>query len=188
MAERGCFALFCGGAEGPSGDVEHKRPAKKAVDSCKTSESTIKDGLGGKDPQRDAKVQKLERKFNKYFNAHNGTNLQTGDEDLFREHQSQSTYGYLTFKGMEDMFRDMDTEGKIFYDLGSGVGKPPVAAAMLFPNLKKCIGIELSKGRHLQGAAVLKELKDREIRDKVELRHGYTIRQQLIWLTATILI
>ena len=33
--------------------------------------------------------------------------------------------------------------GEVFYDLGCGSGQPLMVAALLFPELAKCTGIEL---------------------------------------------
>jgi len=127
---------------------------------------------GNRTPNRERTVRALEKRFNRWFNAVTSTNLGKGDDVIFREHGSQSTYGYLTFSGMDDMLSQVETKDKVFYDLGSGVGKPPVAAAMLFPDLKKCIGVELSKGRHDQGIAVLKDMKDKSVKEKIRLYNG----------------
>jgi len=124
-----------------------------------------------RDPEREAYVKKLELKFNRYF-SDVSSNIGHGDQETFKQHRSQSTYGYLTFGGMEDMLAQVETNGKIFYDLGSGVGKPPLAALMLYPDLKKAIGIELSKARHEQGMQVIKKIKNANIESKLQLIQG----------------
>eukprot|EP00466_Bigelowiella_natans_P000625 jgi/Bigna1/85003/estExt_fgenesh1_pg.C_10571 len=71
------------------------------------------------------------------------------EEELFRKSSmSAPVYGEMTFEGTRKMLSAVETKGKVFYDLGSGYGAPIVAAAWLFPELKKMIGIELSPSRH----------------------------------------
>jgi len=43
---------------------------------------------------------------------------------------------------------------------------------MLFPELQKVVGIELSGERHTYATKALKELLDKKVRDKVQLIHG----------------
>jgi len=182
--------MLCGSLSGPSGiEGEEKglpkprKPRSKPSThdpTKKPSSGTSSVGLGRKrDPDRQVLVAKLEKKFNRYFNTVTSTNLGAGDEDRFRDHRSQSTYGYLTFSGTDDMLTGIETKGKVFYDLGSGVGKPLVAAVMLFPKLKRAVGIELSKGRHDQGTMVLKEIKDKNIKAKVVLVQGSMLDAEL---------
>jgi len=134
--------------------------------------ATVQDGERKKrDPVRSAEVERLAKKFYGFFSSVK-TSIGEGDRALFRTHQSQSTYGFLTFEGMDDMLIDEETKEKVFYDLGSGVGKPPVAAIMLFPELQKVVGIELSGERHTYATKALKELLDKKVRDKVQLIHG----------------
>lgn len=45
------------------------------------------------------------------------------------------------------LFQDSQEPSAIFYDLGSGFGKPSLAACLALPNyLKSCIGIEYLEG------------------------------------------
>ena len=46
------------------------------------------------------------------------------------------TYGELTRDGLLNLFKDVDTNNKTFYDLGSGDGNVLIYASEEFPNLK----------------------------------------------------
>eukprot|EP00927_Polykrikos_kofoidii_P043629 TRINITY_DN37705_c0_g1_i1.p1 TRINITY_DN37705_c0_g1~~TRINITY_DN37705_c0_g1_i1.p1 ORF type:complete len:400 (-),score=69.06 TRINITY_DN37705_c0_g1_i1:150-1349(-) len=79
------------------------------------------------------------------------------------------TYGELTIDGVVALLRDADERRRrfpgqrmrYFVDLGSGTGKIVLCAAVLFPFLTRCIGVELSERRHrlaLKAQAELQEL------------------------------
>jgi len=71
--------------------------------------------------------------------------------------QGSDIYGEVTKKGTNDLvnyFKDYFNENTIFYDLGSGLGKMVLHIGLKY-NIKKSIGIELSKERY-QGAIDLK--------------------------------
>ena len=61
-------------------------------------------------------------------------------------------YGEITFAPIAEILDDLNNKGlikdqSIFYDLGSGFGKPCLAAALTLPSkFKKCIGIEYLDG------------------------------------------
>jgi SAM-dependent methyltransferase len=61
-------------------------------------------------------------------------------------------YGEVVMPAMAAIFHKLNqrgllTEGGVFYDLGSGIGKAVIAAALLHP-FSKCTGIELLKNLH----------------------------------------
>ena len=60
------------------------------------------------------------------------------------------TYGEITFGPMAEVLRSLPLDGKsglTFYDLGSGFGKPCLAAALvLSKELSRCVGIEYLDG------------------------------------------
>lgn len=60
------------------------------------------------------------------------------------------TYGELTEKGLVNLLNEVNTKGKIFYDLGSGKGNVLKYAAKNFDSLKQIVGIEIIKERHEQ--------------------------------------
>ncbi len=67
------------------------------------------------------------------------------------------TYGELTRDGLLNLFKDVDTNNKTFYDLGSGDGNVLIYASEEFPNLKKIVGIEINKNRHIKAEKIIKE-------------------------------
>ena len=75
------------------------------------------------------------------------------------------TYGELTNDGLKTMLNEIDTENKVFYDLGSGKGSVVINAVNNFPNLKKSVGIEIVKDRH--NDAINKRDKE-DLKDKIE--------------------
>lgn len=56
-------------------------------------------------------------------------------------------YGELTSQGLKSMLENINTNNKIFYDLGSGNGCLALRTLISY-NFSKVIGIELSKQRH----------------------------------------
>jgi len=160
------------------GSMVGKREAEEGVQNA-NSDREKKPGCSRKrSASREVHMRTLRKDFHRIFFTKK-TNLGVGDEDRFREHHSQSTYGYLTFEGVDDMLSTVETQGKVFYDLGSGVGKPPVAALMLFPELKRSMGIELSIGRHEQALMAVKEIKDKKAREKLSFIHGSMLEEPL---------
>ena len=61
-------------------------------------------------------------------------------------------YGEITFEPIAEILIDLKSKGvikpqSVFYDLGSGFGKPCLAAALSLPEqFKVCIGIEYLDG------------------------------------------
>ncbi|GAB5361519.1 hypothetical protein AAMO2058_000720000 [Amorphochlora amoebiformis] len=73
----------------------------------------------------------------------------------------------MGIEGVKQMLESVDTKDKIFYDLGSGLGAPIIAAAIFFPELKKLIGIELSPSRHETALKAAERLVFPETRKKI---------------------
>jgi len=68
---------------------------------------------------------------------------------------SCGTYGEIVYESMDTILHDLNvTQDDVFYDLGSGVGKAIIQAALDFP-FKKVVGIELSLTRHNRALQVL---------------------------------
>ena len=54
------------------------------------------------------------------------------------------TYGEVTFPSFIPLIEFVSPQpGEVLYDLGCGSGRPMIIAAMAFPQLQACIGIEL---------------------------------------------
>ena len=75
------------------------------------------------------------------------------------------TYGELTSDGLKTMLSGIDTENKVFYDLGSGKGSVVINAINNFKNLKKAVGIEIVKDRHNDA---IKRREKEDLKDKIE--------------------
>jgi len=112
----------------------------------------------------------LEKKFDALMKFQTDTSISREDEKIFGESGSGFTYGYMCWGGVAQMLGTVITERKVFYDLGSGVGRPVFAAAMQFSRLKKAVGIELSKQRHEQAVHICSKIENEGIKDKIELR------------------
>lgn len=69
-------------------------------------------------------------------------------------------YGELTKTGLFDLLQGINKSNKVFADLGSGSGNVVINAINRYPSLKKSIGIEYSKHRHLLAVAKSKNLSD----------------------------
>ena len=89
---------------------------------------------------------------------------QLGEVDI---QMTPFTYGEITFEPIYEVLTYLKNEGllpkksgNLFYDLGSGFGKPCLAAALSLPEeLSKCIGIEYLDGLY-QESLKLKEVYD----------------------------
>jgi hypothetical protein len=67
------------------------------------------------------------------------------------------TYGELTLEGYKKMMTNIKTNGRNFYDLGSGIGKV-IMYSYLYSNFDKCIGVEYHKGRVSQARTARKRI------------------------------
>ena len=76
------------------------------------------------------------------------------------------TYGELKKEGLLHLLSNYDTNGKTFYDLGSGKGNVLVYAAEEFKNLKKIVGIELDESKHNEAK---KSDKGKNMSDKIKV-------------------
>lgn len=77
-----------------------------------------------------------------------------------------SAYGELTNNGLKELFKNIETDNKIFYDLGSGNGTLIIRSILLY-NLQKAIGIELSKKRYEYAINLYNKLKNPELKNKI---------------------
>jgi SAM-dependent methyltransferase len=89
------------------------------------------------------------------------------------------TYGEFNRNGVEtyiNYFKDHLNENSVFYDLGSGLGKMVIHIGEE-ANIKKSIGVEYSKERHI-GATHLKEnyVSDN---DRISFINGDILKQDL---------
>jgi len=73
---------------------------------------------------------------------------------------AHGTYGYITPEGLTTLLKGLRKQGRTFYDLGSGIGRPAVSVAMLFPQIEKIVGIEMSNQRHKESERILATLPE----------------------------
>ncbi|CAG9324759.1 unnamed protein product [Blepharisma stoltei] len=86
--------------------------------------------------------------FTKLFEDVDGGNVSGAERKRLKiTGKCEFTYGEIEFMHMVPIFElCKPKEGEVFYDLGCGAGKCLVAAALAFPNLRLCKGIELLPG------------------------------------------
>ena len=83
------------------------------------------------------------------FNERNATESHDGTE---------FTYGEVSFPFFIPLIEFVDPkEGEILFDLGCGSGRPMMIAAMAFPQLQTCIGIELMPKVYELGSQVVEK-------------------------------
>jgi len=98
--------------------------------------------------------------YEKIFTGVDGFSLSYAWQQLDRgdkERDRNLTYGEIDFEGFFQILYDVPgiVERQVFYDLGSGVGKAVIAAALL-GNFKEVVGIELLPPLHEQAIVVSK--------------------------------
>lgn len=75
--------------------------------------------------------------------------------DILRSSRSSATYGELTQTGARNLIRHLDPKPQdVFLDIGSGVGKLVLQAAMSV-GMRQCVGIERVRARHEYAVAAL---------------------------------
>tara|TARA_B100001287_G_scaffold276862_1_gene290298 strand:- start:37180 stop:37719 length:540 start_codon:yes stop_codon:yes gene_type:complete len=84
----------------------------------------------------------------------------------FQKNGFDSTYGELTISGVDTILKNINTNNKIFYDLGSGIGNVILNACKRFSHLKKCIGVEFSEERTEIANQQLR--KNKRLKDKIQ--------------------
>ena len=87
--------------------------------------------------------------FNRIFkDLSGGFSIPKEEEAFIRQNKGNPLYGEITFASMDKLLKKFKfKDDDYFYDLGSGVGKFIIYAS-LNSNIKKAVGVELSKSRH----------------------------------------
>ncbi len=97
------------------------------------------------------------------------------------------TYGEITCDGSVELaniftklrpINNYSPEQRVFYDLGSGIGKNVVLLASLVPYLN-AKGIELVKDRHDTAMSVYNNLTDKSLKKRIEFINGSFLDKQL---------
>ena len=100
-------------------------------------------------------TRKILRRLYKDIDGH--IDLGAKEQEKIRAAKSSAIYGEITPAAAEKLIEYINFKPKdVFYDLGSGVGKLIIHAAML-AKPKKLVGIELSTSRHAMARSVLKQ-------------------------------
>ena len=85
----------------------------------------------------------------------------------------RTTYGEITEGGIQiisDKFKELK-HGKVFYDLGSGIGKVVLGMAFLNENLQSR-GVEIVPERIRANQQALERVKRRQITERIQIRLG----------------
>mmetsp|Transcript_10032 Transcript_10032/g.19248 ORF Transcript_10032/g.19248 Transcript_10032/m.19248 type:complete len:293 (-) Transcript_10032:567-1445(-) len=137
-------------ASASAGVSETEHPQSKPSESeTPTSPSVVEEIQDGSIKPKSKKTEKpsLQSEYKRYFEGIGFPASSVADAALAKSKGTDSTYGFITFEGLESMLKGIDARGKTFYDLGSGIGGATIGAAMLHPELEKAVGIELSIDR-----------------------------------------
>ena len=106
----------------------------------------------------------------------------TADEDRRVEATAgSSTYGEIMPSALDHLIDALDPDDRdTFFDLGSGLGKVVVQAAMT-RTMKACVGIELVQGRHRVACEVLAQARREGLlaTGDVRFRHADMLRARL---------
>ena len=92
------------------------------------------------------------------------------EKKMFNKLNYAYTYGEITRSGLKNILEGFNTENKIFYDLGSGIGKSLIYA-ITDHKFIRAVGIEFSKKR-VQQSLNLVNSQPKDISSKIEVIHG----------------
>lgn len=83
---------------------------------------------------------------NQLYENISGLAVSVQDRNKLEVNDSSLTYGELTDQSLTEILEVVNPQpGEVFYDLGSGAGKPVLWASVLY-DWSKCCGIELLEG------------------------------------------
>ena len=139
---------------------------------------------------RKTPLQRRSNKIKKIFKDVPWAHISDKEEEKFKKNKIPSTYGYLEPEGVMTMLKGINKSNKVFYDLGSGVGRPAVSACILYPQLKKIVGIEFSEKRIEMANEILKKLP-KQCRSKIKYMQGDILDKKynykhanIIWISS----
>jgi SAM-dependent methyltransferase len=122
-----------------------------------------------------ARAQEL---FDRLYNDVSGYEISRAEKKRLGREEDSTTYGEVVPASFHEMVSAVSPrEGEVFMDLGSGTGKAPLLAAMLFP-FRKVVGVELLPGLGDAARQVLGRY-DAEIRPTLPPEHA---RQRIEFL------
>lgn len=108
--------------------------------------------------QKTMRKKNKAKKVNKIFLKCKWPTLPEEEKEMFKKNNCHHTYGYITPEGISHLLKGIRKKGKSFYDLGSGIGRPAISVATLFPQINEIVGIELSKSRYDISQGILETL------------------------------
>lgn len=104
------------------------------------------------------KIAHAHRRFNKIYQSVNGAQLSKQDREALKIDAYEWVYGEIDFLSFAKLLNIAEAKPEeIFYDIGSGVGKAVIAAALL-ADFKKCCGIEYLPSLHKTSLKCQKKL------------------------------
>ena len=93
--------------------------------------------------------------------------INNNELELFSTKYS-SAYGEISYNGLNTILKNINTDNKIFYDLGSGNGTLVIRAVLLY-NFKKVVGVELSGIRHNYAVKLKNQINKNDKKNKIYL-------------------
>ena len=97
------------------------------------------------------------------------------------------TYGEVTLDGVKQLANIFQRQHpiatypvsrRVFYDLGSGIGKIVITMASLVPSITSK-GVELVNERHNMAMTAYRNIKEQSVRSRVEFIHGSMLDRSL---------
>lgn len=110
------------------------------------------------------------------MSTRNAYNIPTSELNDMNKKEYSSVYGELTKEGLVQMLSGINKSNKVFVDLGSGAGNVVINALNKYPSLKRVIGIEYSKHRHLLALSKIKDLSHKN-KDKVKFYNADILKK-----------
>ena len=116
------------------------------------------------------KNQHLFQLFNSYFRPFHGSELSLSDRKrLNLPDYGQFTYGEIDFIWLIPLLEICEIRpGEVFWDLGCGVGKCLIGAALLYPELREVKGVELLESLYTACEECVRRVEG----DRLRVLHG----------------
>ena len=121
------------------------------------------------------------RTLGRLYRGVDGFEISRADERRVQRSRGSPTYGELMPTASLRLFEALELGRRdVLYDLGAGVGKLVLLAALATP-VRRAVGIELSQARVGRGQRVLAQARRERLRGagRAELRRGDMLREVL---------
>ncbi len=116
--------------------------------------------------------------FEELYKEIDGISISLNERNALNISSKEFVYGEINFDSfIEIVDKVKPKEDDIFYDLGSGTGKPCIAISLVY-KIKKAVGIELLNNLWETSNKILKKLRE-EIRNplEIEFRRGNILEE-----------